>query len=179
MAKTNKPPTESAPSPAPGTTSSSTLSNAKTKPSVGPDTASVTSNKTSNSTTTTATKDQYQFTQVDKLKQKWRSLVSSIVVAHRTADKNSSSTTITKELDEAVLTTLKARNDFRKYVALIESNLLGQAQENAELAALYRSEPSCAGRRKRKRTEPVQQLPPTTILVGDGNKDKTGGSSVP
>lgn len=100
--------------------------------------------KASASSASSSSKNQpYQFTDADKLKQKWRSLVSSVVVANRAAEK-AAGRPDSKELDDAVMTTLRSRNDFRRYAAIIEASLLGQAKENEALEALFRSTP-CLG----------------------------------
>jgi hypothetical protein len=93
-------------------------------------------------------------TDIDKLARSWRSLVSSIVVTTRAAEKlalhpNASG----KELDDAVEQTVRARQDFRRYLTTIEAKLLGQAKETEALTGMLQSQPSTGCKRKRLDTD--------------------------
>lgn len=89
-------------------------------------------------------------TENEKLGRAWRSLVSSIIVTTRAADKvTARADGNTKELEEAVDQTLRARNDVRRYVTSIEANLMGQAKETEALAGLLQSQPRMGRKRKR------------------------------
>ena len=145
-----------------------------------PRSSSISNNKPSNSSTgeqSSSTKDAAALAaqqqpannnnnkDTDKLKRAWRSLASSVVVSTRAAEKAAiKKNQDTKELDDAVMTLLRARSDFRRYVTTIEANLLGQAEENEALEGLLRSQP-CMGR-KRKRGG------------GDGDDEKEPSAAV-
>jgi len=108
-----------------------------------------------------------------KLRRSWRPVVSSAIVAFRTADKfrtklaelkqqNPSldtSLTYSNEVDEAVVTSLRARADLRKNITVLEGKLSGQAQEAEALESCMRTQ-SRLGRKRRKRNP---------ITTNDGN----------
>lgn len=57
-----------------------------------------------------------------------------------------------KEVDDAIVTTLRARSEFRKQLTLLEGKLTGQAQEIEALESCMRSQPRL-GKRKRRQTD--------------------------
>jgi hypothetical protein len=92
--------------------------------------------------------------ETEKLSRAWRSLVSSIVVTTRAADKLATRPdTNAKELEDAVDQTLRARQDFRRFVTTIEAKLLGQAKETEALAGLLQSQPRVGHKRKLRDAE--------------------------
>lgn len=84
--------------------------------------------------------------------------MSAVVVSTRAADKHSKQARQAtdaavmarnnKELEEAVDQTLRARNDFRRYVTAMEATLLGQAKETEALVGLLQSQPRMGRKRK-------------------------------
>lgn len=94
-------------------------------------------------------------TDADKLARTWRALVSSIVVTTRAAEKLASQPDASgNELEEAVEQTVRARQEFRRYVTTIEAKLLGQAKETEALTGMLQSQPSIGNKRKRLGTNP-------------------------
>lgn len=81
-----------------------------------------------------------------RLRQKWRSLASSVVVALRGATRKN------LNLDEMIQTTLKTRVELRKGISVMEHNLKGRTQELRGLEHLTHLSPS-AGRRKRRKAQ--------------------------
>mmetsp|Transcript_35326 Transcript_35326/g.51791 ORF Transcript_35326/g.51791 Transcript_35326/m.51791 type:complete len:111 (+) Transcript_35326:263-595(+) len=87
-------------------------------------------------------------------------------------------------MDDAIITTLKQREELKKVASLIESTLRGYAKEAEALQLCLKSQ-SCvggsrgSGRRKRKRTMSTATATATTTLeaatvettVADGTKD--------
>mmetsp|Transcript_16605 Transcript_16605/g.27519 ORF Transcript_16605/g.27519 Transcript_16605/m.27519 type:complete len:146 (+) Transcript_16605:60-497(+) len=104
--------------------------------------------------------------ETEKLSRAWRSLVSAVVVATRAADKHSKqargggdATRHNKELEEAVDQTLRARNDFRRYVTATEATLLGQAKETEALVGMLQSQPRMGRKRKNRESVPENADP--------------------
>ena len=81
-----------------------------------------------------------------RLRQKWRSLASSVVVAVRGATRKN------QNLDEMIQTTLKTRVELRKGISVMEHNLKGRTQELKGLEHLTHLSPS-AGRKKRRKAQ--------------------------
>jgi hypothetical protein len=93
----------------------------------------------------------------ERLERVWRSLASSVVVATHKAENLAIETKqkppdqckhSLKELDEAVITFLRTRLEYRRQLALVEAKLEGRAQELEALESCVRSQPRA---RKRKR----------------------------
>jgi hypothetical protein len=105
--------------------------------------------------------------EAEKLSRAWRSLVSAVIVATRAADKHSKQqqqpdVRINKELEDAVDQTLRARNDFRRYVTAMEANLLGQAKETEALVGMLQSQPRLGRKRKHQDSSVVAESGTTT-----------------
>ncbi|KAI2493095.1 hypothetical protein MHU86_21443 [Fragilaria crotonensis] len=93
-------------------------------------------------------------TDVGKLSRAWRSLVSSIVVTTRSAEKVATNPdSNSKELEDAVEQTVKARQEFRRCITTLEAQLLGQAKETEALLGLLQSQPRLGHKRKRQELE--------------------------
>lgn len=86
-----------------------------------------------------------------RLRRMWRSFASTIVVAARAASKAKDASD--KVLDEAIVSVLRSRIDFRRNVTYVEIKLTGQAQEIEALEGCMRSQPS-VGRKRKRDTEP-------------------------
>ena len=85
---------------------------------------------------------------IDKLRRSWRSLASSIVVTVQAAEKAATRPSGNKELDDAIVTNVRARMEFRRYCSLMEGALRGQAKESEALEGMLRSQPNMGRKRK-------------------------------
>lgn len=84
---------------------------------------------------------------IDKIRRTWRSFASSIVVTTRAAEKANGSLLAYKELDDAVVTSIRARVEFRRCCNLLEGSLTGQAKEHEALEGWLRSQPNMGTKR--------------------------------
>lgn len=112
---------------------------------------------TSGSSSTSSSNTHHNYD--ERLERVWRSLASSVVVATHKAENLATETKqkppdqckqSLKELDEAVITFLRTRLEYRRQLALVEAKLEGRAQELEALESCVRSQPRA---RKRKRDE--------------------------
>jgi len=92
--------------------------------------------------------------ETEKLRRAWRSLVSSFLVTTRCAEKQcaKAGNITSKELEENVDQTFKARNEFRRQITILEAKLLGTAKETEALSSLMNSQPRI-GRKRKRNTE--------------------------
>lgn len=81
------------------------------------------------------------------LRRAWRSFASAIVVAASAAGKAKDASE--KDLDDAVVSVLRARIVFRRSLAHVEAKLIRQAQETEALEGCMRSQPTAGHKRKR------------------------------
>mmetsp|Transcript_20321 Transcript_20321/g.28276 ORF Transcript_20321/g.28276 Transcript_20321/m.28276 type:complete len:241 (-) Transcript_20321:1202-1924(-) len=109
-----------------------------------------------------------------KIRKSWRQVVSSAVITFRTADKFrvklaavqqqnphlDTSSMFSKEVDEGIVTSLRARADFRKNLTVLEGKISGQAQEAEALESCRRTQ-SRLGRKRRKRNVPTKEEEPS------------------
>ena len=86
-----------------------------------------------------------------RLRRSWRSFVSTIVVAARAANKTKDLSD--KALDDAVVSVLRSRIEFRRNVTHVEGKLTGQAQGTEALEGCMKSQP-CVGRKRKRDTAP-------------------------
>jgi hypothetical protein len=109
-------------------------------------------------TTTTTTAAAPTTVEAGNLSRAWRSLVSSVIVTKRSAEKLSSNSdpqqqqNSKKEFEEATKQTVRAREELRRCITALESQILRQVTETAELSAMLLCQPKVAGQ-KRKRFE--------------------------
>mmetsp|Transcript_6183 Transcript_6183/g.9463 ORF Transcript_6183/g.9463 Transcript_6183/m.9463 type:complete len:273 (-) Transcript_6183:489-1307(-) len=108
-----------------------------------------------------------------KIRKSWRQVVSSAVITFRTADKfraklaavqqqhpslDTSPMLFSKEVDEGIVTSLRARADFRKNLTVLEGKVSGQAQEAEALESCRRTQSRLGGggqgRRRKRRKRP-------------------------
>jgi hypothetical protein len=103
---------------------------------------------TSTSSSPTPIKTRTTAHSIDKIRRSWRSFASSIVVTARAAEKAAARPSSSKELDDAVVTNVRARIEFRRYCSLMEGALRGQAKESEALEGMLRSQPNMGRKRK-------------------------------
>lgn len=101
---------------------------------------------------------------MDKIRRTWRSFASSIVVTTRAAEKAHGNPLALKELDDAVVTSIRARVEFRRYCSLLEGSLTGQAKEHEALEGWLRSQPSMGKKRTSRLNGSEAMTHPSGVL---------------
>jgi len=75
--------------------------------------------------------------------------VSSFLVSTRCAEKHITKKDMGgKELDESIEQTLKARNEFRRYITTVEAKLMGTAKETEAITGLINTQSRIGRKRK-------------------------------
>ena len=110
----------------------------------------------------------------------WRSMASSIVNAFQKAEKASNENTreSLKELDDSVVTFIRARMDLHRWISMVEANLQGKAQEREALENYVRSKPRL-GKRKRDDVGEEALLSPTPQVATNDATASTIDATAP
>jgi hypothetical protein len=112
-------------------------------------------------------------THEERLGKAWRNLASSVVSCFHKAEKSASEkerdtfNKTCKELDESVLTFIRARMEWHRLISHVEAKLQGQAEEMEALECYVRTQPRLG---KRKRDDPDALKPPLD-LESDANNN--------
>lgn len=122
----------------------------------------------------------HHYTHEERLAKAWRSMASSIVNAFQKAEKASNENTreSLKELDDSVVTFIRARMDLHRWISMVEANLQGKAQEREALENYVRSKPRL-GKRKRDDVGEEALLSPTPQVATNDATASTIDATAP